>query len=168
MSLSLLDRPDDTTSDGRRDGHNEDRGPAGAAVPAPATSAGRPADVSPPASRVLVVDDTASIRTEIRYLLEEAGLSVVGEASHGAEGVMLTRELRPDVVVMDVRMPILDGIAATGYITQELPDTRVIVFSAFEDQELADAALAAGASSFITKGASAAAIAAAVRDAAGA
>ena len=124
--------------------------------------------MSPPASRVLVVDDTASIRTEIRYLLEEAGLEVVGEASHGAEGVMLTRELRPDVVVMDVRMPILDGIAATGYITRELPDIRVIVFSAFDDQELEDAARAAGASRFLTKGVSPTAIAAAVRDAAGA
>ena len=116
---------------------------------------------------MLVVDDTSSIRTEIRFLLEEAGLTVVGEASHGAEGVMLARELRPDVVVMDVRMPILDGIAATRYITRELPDTRVIVFSAFEDQELSDASRAAGASSFLTKGASPAEIAAAVRDAAG-
>jgi len=168
VSLSLLDRPDDTASAGRRDDHNEDRGLTGAAVPAPDMSAGRPAEVSPPASRVLVVDDTASIRTEIRYLLEEAGLEVVGEASHGAEGVMLTRELRPDVVVMDVRMPILDGIAATGYITRELPDIRVIVFSAFDDQELEDAARAAGASRFLTKGVSPTAIAAAVRDAAGA
>ena len=168
MSLSLLDRPDDTASAGRRDDHNEDHGHTGAVVPAPDMSAGTRAEVSPPASRVLVVDDTASIRTEIRYLLEEAGLEVVGEASHGAEGVMLTRELRPDVVVMDVRMPILDGIAATGYITRELPDIRVIVFSAFDDQELEDAARAAGASRFLTKGVSPTAIAAAVRDAAGA
>ncbi|HEV8425883.1 MAG TPA: response regulator transcription factor [Actinomycetes bacterium] len=116
---------------------------------------------------MLVVDDTASIRKEIRLLLEDAGLTVVGEGSHGAEGVMLARELRPDVVVMDVRMPILDGIAATGHITRELPDTRVIVFSAFDDEELTDAARAAGATGFITKGASPAAIAAAVRDAAG-
>jgi DNA-binding NarL/FixJ family response regulator len=114
----------------------------------------------------VVVDDSISIRTEIRLMLEEAGLTVVGEGSHGAEGVMLARELRPDVVVMDVRMPILDGIAATGHITRELPGTRVIVFSAFDDQELADAALAAGAAGFLTKGASPADIASAVRDAA--
>jgi DNA-binding NarL/FixJ family response regulator len=113
---------------------------------------------------VLLVDDTTSIRTEIRHLLEDAGLEVVGEGSHGAEGVMLARELRPDVVVMDVRMPILDGIAATGYITRELPGTRVIVFSAFEDRELEAAARDAGASGFLIKGASAAAIAAAVKD----
>jgi DNA-binding NarL/FixJ family response regulator len=116
---------------------------------------------------VLVVDDSTSIRTEIRHLLEDAGITVVGEGSHGAEGVMLARELRPDVVVMDIRMPVLDGIAATGYITRDLPGTRVIVFSAFDDQELADAALAAGASGFLTKSSSPAAIAAAVRDVAG-
>jgi DNA-binding NarL/FixJ family response regulator len=116
---------------------------------------------------VLLVDDTSSIRTELRLLLEEAGLTVVGEGSHGAEGVMLARDLRPDVVVMDVRMPILDGIAATGHITRELPGTRVIVFSVFDDQELAAAARAAGASGFLSKGASPAAIAAAVRAAIG-
>jgi len=114
---------------------------------------------------VLVVDDTSSIRTELRALLEDAGLTVVGEASHGAEGVTLARELRPDVVVMDVRMPILDGIAATGYITRDLPETRVVVFSVYDDQDLEEAAWAAGASSFLTKGVSPAAVAAAVRDA---
>jgi DNA-binding NarL/FixJ family response regulator len=113
-----------------------------------------------------VVDDSNSLRTEIRHLLEDAGIAVVGEGCHGAEGVMLARELRPDVVVMDIRMPILDGIAATGHITRELPGTRVIVFSAFEDEELAHAALAAGAAGFLTKSAAPAVIAAAVRDAA--
>ncbi len=116
---------------------------------------------------MLLVDDSDSVRTEIRLLLEDAGFTVVGEGGHGAEGVMLARELRPDVVVMDVRMPILDGIAATGYITRELPDTRVIVFSAFDDVELAEAARAAGAVSFLTKGASPALIADAVQDALG-
>jgi DNA-binding NarL/FixJ family response regulator len=115
---------------------------------------------------VLVVDDTPRIRTEIRLLLEDSGLTVVGEGSHGAEGVMLARELRPDVVLMDVRMPILDGIAATSHITRELPDTRVIVLSAFDDQELTAAALAAGASAILSKGASPAEIASAVCDAA--
>jgi len=165
VSLSLLDRPDETSSADHPDDRGERAAQGSASMPTPAPATGCPVD-RPPASRVLVVDDTSSIRTEIRCLLEEAGLAVVGEASHGAEGVMLARELRPDVVVMDVRMPILDGIAATGYITRELPDTRVIVFSGFEDEELADAARAAGASSFLTKGTSPEAIAAAVRDAA--
>jgi len=165
VSLSLLDRPDDTKHTSGPEGRDEAGRLAGNAIPAPATSAGRPADVSRPASRVLVVDDTSSIRTELRALLEDAGLTVVGEASHGAEGVTLARELRPDVVVMDVRMPILDGIAATGYITRDLPETRVVVFSVYDDQDLEEAAWAAGASSFLTKGVSPAAVAAAVRDA---
>jgi DNA-binding NarL/FixJ family response regulator len=167
VTLSLLDRPDDAPPAGRPDGAG---GAAGRPDPIPGSasepSAGHPAKAAPPGFRVLVVDDTSSIRTEIRLLLEDAGLAVVGEGSHGAEGVMLARELRPDVVVMDVRMPILDGIAATSYITRELPDTRVIVFSAFDDEELAEAARAAGAAGFLTKGASPADIAAAVQDAA--
>jgi DNA-binding NarL/FixJ family response regulator len=166
VSLSLLYRPEETPPADRPDGGHEATASAAASTPTLASSAGSPAGPAPTASRVLVVDDTFRIRTEIRLLLEEAGLTVVGEGSHGAEGVMLARELRPDVVVMDVRMPILDGIAATGYITRELPGTRVIVFSAFEDEELADAARAAGATRFLTKGASPAEIAAAVRDAA--
>jgi DNA-binding NarL/FixJ family response regulator len=82
--------------------------------------------------------------------------------------VTLAKELKPEVVVMDLRMPILDGIAATSYITRELPQTRVIVFSAFDDDGLEDAARAAGASGFLVKGATPAAIADAVRDAASA
>jgi DNA-binding NarL/FixJ family response regulator len=166
VSLSLLDRSEENAPTDRAEGRDEAGGPASASTPAAAASPDHPG-IPPSGSRVLLVDDTPRIRTEIRLLLEDAGLTVVGEGSHGAEGVMLARELRPDVVVMDVRMPILDGIAATGYITRELPDTRVIVFSAFEDQELADAAWAAGASTFLSKGASATAIADAVRNAAG-
>jgi DNA-binding NarL/FixJ family response regulator len=167
VSLRLLDRHDEPAPAERTDGPEERAGPPPEPPPAPEPSAGRPPGPAPGGARVLVVDDASSIRSEIRHLLEDAGLTVVGEGSHGAEGVMLARELRPDVVVMDVRMPILDGIAATGYITRELPDTRVIVFSAFDDQELAQAARAAGASRFLTKGASPAAIAAAVREATG-
>jgi DNA-binding NarL/FixJ family response regulator len=117
---------------------------------------------------VLVVEDNASMRGELRALLEDAGFTVVGEAGHGAEGVTLARELRPNVVVMDLRMPILDGIAATGYLSRELPDTRVIVFSAFNDETYDQAAQAAGASCFLVKGAPPAVIVAAVREAAGA
>jgi DNA-binding NarL/FixJ family response regulator len=166
VSLSLLDRSDETASADRPDDRDERAGQTPGAMPTPVSSAGRPAGVPPREFRVLVVDDTSSLRTEMRYMLEDAGLTVVGEGSHGAEGVMLARELRPDVVLMDVRMPILDGIAATSYIRRELPDTRVIVFSAFDDQEFTDAALAAGASGFVAKGASPAEIAAAVLDAA--
>jgi CheY-like chemotaxis protein len=168
VTLSLMDRPDDASPVGRPVGAG---GPGGRPDPTPGTTsqpaASHPAAAARSGSRVLLVDDTANIRTEIRLLLEDAGIDVVGEGSHGAEGVMLARELRPDVVVMDVRMPILDGIAATSYITRELPDTRVIVFSAFDDHDLAEAARAAGAAGFLAKGASPAAIAAAVQDATG-
>ena len=166
MTLSMLDSPDDALPASRPDGVG---GSQGHSEPTPGSTseaaAGRPSPDARTAFRVLLVDDTANIRTEIRLLLEDAGIDVVGEGSHGAEGVMLARELRPDVVVMDVRMPILDGIAATSYITRELPDTRVIVFSAFDDHDLAEAARAAGAAGFLAKGASPAAIAAAVQDA---
>ena len=166
MSLILLDRRDETAPAEPPDGRAQGTGPVREPAPPSVPSAGPSAEPVPPGSpRVLVVDDTYSIRTEIRHLLEDAGLTVVGEGGDGAEGVMLARELRPDVVVMDVRMPILDGIAATGYITRELPSTRVIVFSAFDDHELTNAARAAGASGFLSKGASPAAIAAAVHDA---
>jgi len=167
VRVSLLDRSDQSAPSDRPEGGDQpaDRGP-GSSQPSWSPE-GRPAGDPSTGSRVLLVDDSDSIRTQLRHLLEESGLTVVGEGGHGAEGVMLARELRPDVVVMDVRMPILDGIAATGYITRELPDTRVIVFSAFDDQELADAARAAGASRFLTKGNSPTAIAAAVRDLSG-
>jgi DNA-binding NarL/FixJ family response regulator len=166
MSLSLLDRPDDTASDGRLDGDETGWG-AGAVLPESAVSPSQPADGVSTALRVLVVDDSDNMRREVRALLEDAGFEV-WEGTHGAEGVMLARELRPDVVVMDVRMPILDGIAATGYLSREFPDTRVIVFSAFDDPILARAARTAGASRFLIKGVSPAAIVAAVRDATGA
>ncbi len=166
MSLSLLDRRGETAPDDRPEDRAEGVGRVPGPAPTAAPGAGRQTELEPPGSpRVLVVDDTSSIRTEICHLLEDAGLTVVGQGGDGAEGVMLARELRPDVVVMDVRMPILDGIAATGYITRELPNTRVIVFSAFDDHELTNAARAAGASGFLSKGASPAAIAAAVHDA---
>jgi DNA-binding NarL/FixJ family response regulator len=168
VSLTLLDRPDQTASGSRFDGEEEAGRGAGAPLPELAASPSRPAQGMSMTLRVLVVDDSASIRTELRALLEDAGCVVVGEGGHGAEGVMLARELQPNVVVMDVRMPILDGIAATAYLARELPDTRVILFSAFDDPGLADAARTAGASCFLIKGVSPAAIVAAVQDAAGA
>jgi DNA-binding NarL/FixJ family response regulator len=168
MTLKLLDRAHDAAQPSHHGGSEGAVGRVDQTMPTPAVTASQPAGSAPKALRVLVVDDTASIRTEIRFLLEEAGLSVVGEASHGAEGVTLAKELKPEVVVMDLRMPILDGIAATSYITRELPQTRVIVFSAFDDDGLEDAARAAGASGFLVKGATPAAIADAVRDAASA
>jgi hypothetical protein len=118
VTLTLLDQPDSTVPGERRRGGAEVGW--GGSPPEAAASASRPAEAAARSLRVLVVDDNARMRGELRALLEDGGFTVVGEASHGAEGVTLARELRPNVVVMDLRMPILDGIAATGVPVQVL------------------------------------------------
>lgn len=105
---------------------------------------------------VLVVDDQSLIRSAVRDLLESApGITVVGEASDGAEATRRTRDLRPDIVLMDIRMPEVDGIAATEAICADpaLANTRVLILTTFEEDEYLVAALRAGASGFIGKGA---------------
>jgi len=102
--------------------------------------------------RVLLVDDQALIRVGFRLVLEaEDDIRVVGEAADGAEGVELAGRLRPDVVLMDVRMPGVSGIAATEQIVAELPETRVLVLTTFDLDEYAFGAIAAGAGGFLLK-----------------
>ncbi|MBF4564149.1 response regulator transcription factor [Plantibacter sp. VKM Ac-2876] len=104
---------------------------------------------------VLVVDDQSLIRQAVADILSsEADLEVVGEAVDGAQAVSLARELRPDVVLMDIRMPVLDGIGATSAICADpdLADTRVLILTTFEEDENLIATLRAGASGFIGKG----------------
>jgi DNA-binding NarL/FixJ family response regulator len=101
--------------------------------------------------RVLLVDDAAAIRNALRGVLEDAGIEVVGEAPDGAKGVALVGTLRPDVVLMDLRMPSSDGFQATARIVQEHPGVRVVVLSAYETEESAAAVLAAGAFAFLPK-----------------
>ena len=104
--------------------------------------------------RVLVVDDQVMVRLGFTLVLgNEPGLEVVGEAGDGQTAVTMTRALRPDVVLMDIRMPGLDGIAAT---TQILADpqtstTKVVVLTTFDDEEYVFESLAAGASGFLLK-----------------
>jgi DNA-binding NarL/FixJ family response regulator len=102
--------------------------------------------------RVLLADDQELIRTGLRTMLDpEPGIDVVGEAADGAAAVEQARELRPDVVVMDVRMPVLDGIEATRRL-QALPDPpKVLVLTTFDLDEHVAAALGAGASGFLLK-----------------
>jgi DNA-binding NarL/FixJ family response regulator len=101
--------------------------------------------------RVLVADDQALLRGSFRVLLETAGIAVVGEASTGAEAVALTARRRPDVVLMDVRMPDLDGIEATRRICRATTDTRILILTMFDLDAYVFAALRAGASGFLLK-----------------
>ena len=104
--------------------------------------------------RVLLADDQAMVRAGFSALLDvEAGMEVCGEAGDGRRAVVLARELQPDIVLMDVRMPHLDGIEATRQITADpaLARTRVVVLTTFELDEYVFGALRAGASGFLLK-----------------
>ncbi len=104
---------------------------------------------------VLLVDDDAETRGVLRKLLEAVDIVVVGEAEDGSEGVRLAEKRSPDVVLMDLRMPVMDGIEATRIITTSHPSTRVVILSSFEDSVLERAAADAGAYAHVTKGGSA-------------
>jgi len=101
---------------------------------------------------VLLADDQPLLRRGFRMILEaENGLAVTGEAGDGAEAVELARRVKPDVVLMDIRMPGTDGIEATRRITEAQPDVRVLVLTTFDLDEYAFGALRAGASGFLLK-----------------
>ncbi|GII75396.1 DNA-binding response regulator [Sphaerisporangium rufum] len=101
---------------------------------------------------VLIVDDDDLMRAGLRAVLSsDETIRVVGEAADGREAVRRTRELAPDVVLMDVRMPVLDGVAATKEITALVPAPRVLVLTTFEDDDYVFGALGAGASGFLLK-----------------
>ncbi|MFD6066152.1 response regulator [Amycolatopsis lurida] len=102
--------------------------------------------------RVLIVDDQALFREALATLLEvQPEIDVVGEAANGEEAVRLCAELRPDVALMDLRMPVLDGIAATARLRAEQPDVRVLALTTFDDDEDVFAALRAGAVGYLLK-----------------
>ena len=104
------------------------------------------------ALRILLVDDQPLVRMGFRMLLDAVpDLEVVGEAGDGERAVAMASALAPDVVLMDVRMPVLDGIAATEAIVAADPDARVLVVTTFDLDESAFAALRAGASGFLLK-----------------
>src|SRR5947207_11117645 len=113
---------------------------------------------------VLIADDQALVRVGLRKILEnEPETTVVGEAVDGEDAVAATARLRPDVVLMDIRMPVLDGIEATRRIIRAQPDTRVLILTTFGLDTYVYDALRAGASGFMLKDAPPEEITAAVR-----
>jgi DNA-binding NarL/FixJ family response regulator len=113
---------------------------------------------------VLVVDDHPLVRMALRRMLEEeTGLVVVGSAANGAEAVALTRELRPRVVVMDLSMPVMDGVEATRQIVRLAPQTAVLMISMSSDERSRRTALEAGAQGYLEKNAAGFDLAGAVR-----
>ena len=101
--------------------------------------------------RLVLADDHRMLREGLRRSLEEQGLSVVGEASDGEEAVRLARELEPDIVVMDLSMPVLDGIEATRRIRETVRDTKVVVLTMHGDADMVQRAIRAGAVGYLVK-----------------
>ena len=116
--------------------------------------------------RLLLVDDHRMLREGLRRSMETYGFAVVGEASDGEEGVRMARALEPDVVLMDVTMPVLDGVEATRRIRQSCPGTRVVMLTMHADREVLAKAIRVGASGYLVKDASTDEVAEAVRAAA--
>ena len=124
-----------------------------------ATAAGR-------APRVILVDDVPDVRDIVREYLEAEGIEVMGEAGTGEDGVRLAFEDQPDVVIMDARLPDMDGIEATRRIKELRPDVAVLMLTFYDDPSLRDEADAAGIRAFFTKTGTFAGLVDAIRDAA--
>jgi DNA-binding NarL/FixJ family response regulator len=118
--------------------------------------------------RVLLADDHGVVRKGLRFLLESEGdLEVVGESSDGRQAVQDAETLRPDVIVMDIAMPRLNGIEATSQIVKRSPDSSVIVLSMYSDEEYLVRALTAGAKGYLLKDSAESDLVAAVRSVSG-
>jgi two-component system, NarL family, response regulator DegU len=101
--------------------------------------------------RLLLADDHRMLREGLRRTLEEEGLEVVGEAADGEEALRLAAKLRPDVVLMDVTMPVLDGVEATRQLHEHLPEIPVVILTMHADREVLARAIRAGASGYLVK-----------------
>ena len=116
--------------------------------------------------RVMIVDDHGMVRRGLMtYLKNEADVEVVGEAREGQEAVQLCGQLQPDVILMDLLMPKLDGVAATRLICRQWPQVRIIALTSFAEKELVQNALQAGAIGYLLKNATGSDLAAAIRSA---
>ncbi len=102
--------------------------------------------------RILLVDDQHIIRQGLKSLLESnADMQVIGEAENGQRAIEQIPALQPDIVLMDIRMPIMDGVAATGAIAQQYPNTKVLVLTTFDDDEYVSQAMRLGAKGYLLK-----------------
>jgi DNA-binding NarL/FixJ family response regulator len=103
--------------------------------------------------KILIVDDLQHVRSSLRTILALADdLKVIGEAGNGLEAIHLVNELKPDIVLMDVEMPQLDGLSATQRIKQQHPDVGVVILTILSDTAVREQAAKVGANAFITKG----------------
>ena len=101
---------------------------------------------------VLIADDQTLFREGIKDLLEdEKGITVVGEASNGPEVIAMARKLKPDVILMDIKLPQMDGVSATRIIRKECPKTNVLILSGYEDEAHVTEAIQAGANGYLAK-----------------
>lgn len=118
--------------------------------------------------RILLVDDQRLMRDGLRTLLElEPDLDVVGEASNGQEAVQIYVDLQPNVVLMDIRMPVMNGVEATERLCQDWPDAKIIILTTFDDDEYVFDGIRAGAKGYLLKDVSGVELATAVRAVAG-
>ncbi len=107
------------------------------------------------AARVLLVDDVADLRQMFRLMLTQDGrFDVVGEAADGVEAIEKARELRPDLILLDIAMPRMDGLEAIPRLHEAAPGTRILVLSGFDTAKIAQQAVALCATAFLEKGAS--------------
>ena len=100
---------------------------------------------------ILLVDDHRLLRQAVKRALIEAGFNIVGEASDGEEGVNLVNELSPEIVILDITMPVMDGLTALKIIKKSKPDTKVIMLTMHGESSVVSQAISLGASGFITK-----------------
>lgn len=104
------------------------------------------------ALRILIADDAPDIRLLLKMYLSDSRLEVVGEATNGAEAVELVETERPDAVILDLAMPVMDGLEAIPLIKQRSPETKIVVLSGFEANRMAERALGLGADTYLQKG----------------
>jgi DNA-binding NarL/FixJ family response regulator len=112
-----------------------------------------------------VVDDAANLRELLTLLLEsEDDFEVVGTASDGAKAIEAAERLKPDIVLLDLAMPVLDGMQALPKLRSELPDARIVIFSGFDQSALVEEAMKIGADAYLEKGASVTSLVSMLRD----